>query len=154
MKVLFLLIRFLVLKRHYTGADPDYIHLCKCWNHICSGKLFKKYWNTRFLPEIILLFSSADQKDWNIFDQGMPWLFYKICRMSLHCLSCSKNCFPETVSKIQQCSRKSLKISWLHHMFVFQMPAEFSKIHGLNGWQIMLYGNCFSSPSLKYFDHF
>ena len=37
-------------------------------------------------------------------------------------------------------------------MFVFQMPAEFSKIHGLNRLQIMLYGNCFDSPSLKYFD--
>ena len=35
-------------------------------------------------------------------------------------------------------------------MFVFQMPAEFSKIHGLNRLQIMFYGNCFNSPSLKY----
>ena len=35
-------------------------------------------------------------------------------------------------------------------MFVFQMPAEFSKIHGLNRLQIMLYGHCFNSPLLKY----
>ena len=35
-------------------------------------------------------------------------------------------------------------------MFVFQMPAEFSKIHGLNRLQIMLYGNCINSPLLKY----
>ena len=21
------------------GADPDYIHLCKCWSHICCGKV-------------------------------------------------------------------------------------------------------------------
>ena len=47
-------------------------------------KLFKKYRNTRFLLQLILFFSSADRKDWNVFGQGMPWLFCKICRMSLH----------------------------------------------------------------------
>ena len=36
-------------------------------------------------------------------------------------------------------------------MFVFQMPTEFSKIHGLSRLQVMLYGNCFNSPSLKYY---
>ena len=45
----------------YSGADPDYIHLCKCWSQICSGKVIKKYRNTRFLPLIILFFSSADR---------------------------------------------------------------------------------------------
>ena len=35
-------------------------------------------------------------------------------------------------------------------MCVFQMPAEFSKIHGLNRLQSMLYANCINSPSLKY----
>ena len=64
-----------------SRGDPDYIHLCKCWSHICSGK---KYRNTHFLLQIILFFSSADRKDWNVFGQGMPWLFCKICRMSLH----------------------------------------------------------------------
>ena len=39
-------------------------------------------------------------------------------------------------------------------MCVFQMPAEFSKIHGLTRLQSMLYGNCINSPSLKYLDHF
>ena len=40
-------------------------------------------------------------------------------------------------------------------MFDFQMPAEFSKIHGLNRLEtIDSYGNCFNSPPLKYFDHF
>ena len=38
-------------------------------------------------------------------------------------------------------------------MNVFQMPAEFSKIHGLNRLPSMLYGNCINSPSLKYFVH-
>ena len=47
-------------------------------------KLFKKYRNTRFLLQLILFFSSADRKDWNVFGQDMPWLFCKICRMSLH----------------------------------------------------------------------
>ena len=136
-----------------TGENPDYIHLCKCWSHICSGKVIKKSRNTRFLLQIILFFPSADWKDSNVFSQGMPWLFCKICRMSLHACHAVKT-LSRKYSKIQQYLRKSLKIPWLYHMFVFQMPAEFSKIHGLNRLQIMLYGNCFNSPSLKYFDHF
>ena len=72
-------------------------------------KLLKKYRNTRFLLQIILFFSSADRKDWNVFGQGMPWLFCKICRMSLYACHAVK-----TV----------LKIPWLCHMFLFQMPAR------------------------------
>ena len=45
------------------GADPNYIHLCECWSHIFSGKIFKKYRNTHFLHQIIVFFSSADRKD-------------------------------------------------------------------------------------------
>ena len=46
-----------------TGADPEYIHLCKCWSHICGGKIIKKYRYTYFLHQIIFFFSSADRKD-------------------------------------------------------------------------------------------
>ena len=34
-------------------------------------KLLKKYRNTCFLLQIILFFFSADQKNWNVFGQGM-----------------------------------------------------------------------------------
>ena len=34
-------------------------------------------------------------------------------------------------------------------MFVFQMPAAFIKIHGLNRAQSILYGNCVNSSSYK-----
>ena len=69
-------------------------------------------------------------------------------------LPCRKNCFSRKYPKTHQYSRKSLKIPLLYHMFIFQMPAEFNKMHRLNRLQIMLYGNCFNSLSLKYFDHF
>ena len=83
----------------FLGADLDYIHLCKCWSHICSGKVIKKYRNTRFLLQIILFFSSADRKDWNVFGQGMPWLFCKICWMSLHACHAVKTVFPGNIRK-------------------------------------------------------
>ena len=35
-------------------------------------KLLEKQRNTRFLLQIILFFSSADRKDWNVFGRGMP----------------------------------------------------------------------------------
>ena len=34
-------------------------------------KLLEKYQNTCFLLQIILFFSSADRKNWNVFGQGM-----------------------------------------------------------------------------------
>ena len=42
-----------------SGVDPDYIHS----SHVCSGKVIKKYRNSRFLLQIILFFFSADRKD-------------------------------------------------------------------------------------------
>ena len=62
-------------------------------------KLLKKYRNTRFLPEIILLFSSADRKAWNVFGQGMPWFFCKICRISLHDCHAVNTVFPGNIRK-------------------------------------------------------
>ena len=62
-------------------------------------KLLKKHRNTRSLLQIILFFSSADRKDWNVFDQGMPWLFCKICRMSLHAYHAVKTVFPGNIRK-------------------------------------------------------
>ena len=58
-------------------------------------KLLKNYRNTRFLLQIMLFFSSANQKDWNLFGQGMSWLFCKICRMSLHACHAVKTVFLE-----------------------------------------------------------
>ena len=62
-------------------------------------KLFKKYRNTRFLLQIILFFSFADRKDLNVFGQGMPRLFCKICRMSLHACHAVKTAFPGNIRK-------------------------------------------------------
>ena len=33
-----------------AGAHPDYIHLCKCWSHIFSGKIIKKIQECPFSP--------------------------------------------------------------------------------------------------------
>ena len=62
-------------------------------------KLLKKYRTTRFLLQIILFFSSADRKDWNVFGQSMPRLFCKICRMSLHACHAVKTVFPGNIRK-------------------------------------------------------
>ena len=84
---------------NWQGEDPEYIHLCKSWSHICSGKVIKKYRNTRFLLQIILFFSSADRKDWNVFGQRMLWSFCKICWMSLHACHARKTVFPGNIRK-------------------------------------------------------
>ena len=46
-----------------------------------------------------LFFSFANRKDWNVFGQGMPWLFCKICRMSLHACHAVKSAFPGNIQK-------------------------------------------------------
>ena len=82
------------------GAGPDCIHLCKYWSHICSGEVIKKYWNTRFLLQIILFFSSADQKDWNVFGQGYVMVILQNLSNVFACLPCGENCFSRKCSKI------------------------------------------------------
>ena len=62
-------------------------------------KLLQKYRTTRFLLQIILFFSSADRKDWNVFGQGMPRLFCKISQMSLHVCHAAKTVFPGNIRK-------------------------------------------------------
>ena len=62
-------------------------------------KLLRKHWNTPFLLQIILFFSSADQKDRNVLGQGMPWLFCKTCRMSLHACHAVKTVFLGNIRK-------------------------------------------------------
>ena len=83
-----------------TGVDQDYIPYASAEVTSAVVKLLKKkYRNTRFLLQITLFFSSADRKDWNVFGQGMPWLFSKICRMSLHACHLVKTVFPGNIQK-------------------------------------------------------
>ena len=137
-----------------AGVDPDYIHLCKCWSHICSGKVIKKIPEYPFSPtNYFILFFCWSKSLKRLRPRYVVVILQNLSNV-FACLSCGKNCFSRKYSKIQKYSRKYLKISWLYHMFVFQMPTEFSKIHWLNRLHVMLYSNCFNSPSLKYFDHF
>ena len=51
--------------------DPDYSTDASAEVTSAVVKLLEKYQNTRFLQQIILFFSSADRKNWNVFGQGM-----------------------------------------------------------------------------------
>ena len=137
-----------------SGADPDYIQLCKCWSHICSGEVIKKKLEYPFSPtNYFIVFFCRSKWLKRLWPRYAMVILQNLSNV-VACLQCGKNCFFRKYSKIQYFSRKSLKISWLYHIVVFQMPAEFSKIHGLNRLEIMLYDNCFNYPSLKCFDHF
>ena len=138
----------------YARGDPDYFHLCKCWSHICSGKVIRKIPEYLFSPtNYFILFFCRSKKLKRLRPRYVVVILQNLSNV-FACLPCGKNCFFRKYSKTKQYSRKSLKIPLLYHMFVFQMPAEFSKIQRLNRLQILLYGNCFNSPSLKYFEHF
>ena len=137
-----------------SGGDPDYIHWCKCWSHICSDKVIKKIPEYPFSPTNYFILFFCQSKRLKRLRPRYAVIILQNLSNVVACLPCGKNCFCQKYWKIQKYSRNSLKIPWLYTMFVFQMPAEFSKMHGLNRLQVMLYGNCFNSPSLKYFDHF
>ena len=138
----------------FTQGGSRLLHWCKCWGHICSGEVIRKIPEYPFSPtNYFILFFCRSKKLKRLRPRYVVVILQNLSNV-FECPPCCKNCFSGKYSKTQQYSRKSLKIPLLYHMFVFQMPAEFSKIHKLNRLQIMLYGNCFNSPSLKYFEHF
>ena len=76
----------------FPGADPDYIHLCKCWSYIFSGKIIKKYRNTHFLHQIIVFFSSTDRKDYKFLGLVFTVVILPRILNVFACSPCGKNC--------------------------------------------------------------
>ena len=112
-------------------------------------KLLKNYRNTRFLLQIMLFFSSANQKDWNLFGQGMSWLFCKICRMSLHACHAVKTVFLE-ISENSVRFKKIFKNALIIPRLFFKCLQNSAKYTGWTDYRLCGTAIVFNSPSLKY----
>ena len=99
-------------------------------------KLLKKYRNNRFLLQIILLFSFADRKDWNVFGQGMPWLFCKIYRMSLHACHAVKSVFPGNIRKFSNIQENLWKSSDYTTCLFFKCLRNSAKYTGWTNYRL------------------
>ena len=73
----------------------------------------------------------------------MPWLFCKICRMSLHVCHAVKIVFPVNIRRFSNIQENLLKSPDYTTCLFFKSLQNSAKYR----LQIMLYGNCYNSPS-------
>ena len=83
--------------RSFPGVDPDYIHLCKCWSHICSCKVIKKIPEYPRSPTNYFIIFFCQSK--RLKPLRSRYAVCKICRMSLHVCHALKTVFPGNIWK-------------------------------------------------------
>ena len=82
-------------------ADPDYIHLCKCWSHICSVKVIKKIPEDPFSPtNYFILFFCRSKRLKRLRPRHAVVILQNLSNV-FACQPCGKNCFSRKYSKIQ-----------------------------------------------------
>ena len=84
-----------------SGADPDYIHLCKYWSHICSGKVLKKIPEYSFSPTNYFIVFFRRSKRLKRLRPRYAVVILENLSNVFACLPCGKNCFSRKYSKIQ-----------------------------------------------------
>ena len=84
-----------------SGADPDYIHLCKYWSHIYSGKVLKKIPEYSFSPTNYFIVFFRRSKRLKRLRPRYAVVILENLSNVFACLPCGKNCFSRKYSKIQ-----------------------------------------------------
>ena len=81
-------------------------------------------------------FSAADQKDWDVFGQGMPWLFCRTCRMSLHACHVVKTILPRNIRKFSNIQENIWKFRDYTTCLIFKCLQNSAKCTGWTDYRL------------------
>ena len=94
-----MVVAVMIIPSLIARVGPGYIHLCKCWSLICSGKVIKKYRNTWFSYKLFYSFLLPIDKTQTSAAKVCRGYSAKSVKMSFHACHAVKTAFPGNFPK-------------------------------------------------------